>query len=159
MKNIISATILVLAGLVTASPPFHPGPGPHKRPGPYLISEFSAAKGHMTGYCQYDFDVRARRLDGAVHCSANLDAGFSGATWLANVWEGAGHCNNTAVTWTFFHSSGQDATFNVTVNGVKGMYVVPAKDITVNLNNETNPFDNDVWYTGPKSFKISKFEV
>lgn len=111
---------------------------------------------------RYDFNVDAPYLDAPTHCSANLDAGFSGATWLAYVYEGAGKCDNAAVTWTFLHpstSGGADATFNVTVNGIKGTYIVPSKDITISLNNETNPFDNDVAYTGPKNFKITDFDV
>lgn len=110
---------------------------------------------------RYDFDVASSNIDGGTtHCSAYLDAGFSGATWLAYVYEGAGNCTNSAVTWTFFHpSSGGDATFNVTVKGVKGRYIVPKKDITVSLNDEANPFDNDVAYTGPKSFLITDFNV
>jgi len=64
------------------------------------------------------------------------------------------------VTWTFFHpSSGGDAVFNATIKGVKGRYIVPQKDITVSLNDEANPFDNDVAYTGPKNFLISDFNV
>jgi len=50
MKNIISAIVLVLAGLASAAPPFH---HEHHRRGPYDISEFSASKGHNTGYCWY----------------------------------------------------------------------------------------------------------
>ena len=102
----------------------------------------------------------APSLDAPTHCSAYLDAGFSGATWLAYIYDGAGNCTNPAVTWTFFDpSSGGDATFNVTINGVKGRYIVPEMDITVWLNDEANPFDNDVAYTGPKNFKITDFKV
>jgi hypothetical protein len=108
----------------------------------------------------FDFDVSAPGLEGDVHCNAYLDAGFSGATWLANVYEGAGKCNNDAVSWTFFQSSaaGSGASLNVTVNGVKGLYAIPPSDITVSLNDEENPFDNDVAYSGPKEFQITKFE-
>lgn len=77
------------------------------------------------------------------------------------MYEGAGKCDNDAVSWTFFQphtTASSGATFNVTVKGVKGVYAVPAKDITVSLNDEQNPFDNDVAYTGPKAFDITRFE-
>ncbi len=77
------------------------------------------------------------------------------------MYAGAGNCANEAVTWTFYqpNTAGSGATFNVTVNGVKGTYAVPAGDITVSLNDEPNPFDNDVAYTGPKAFEITEFET
>ncbi|KAL2150511.1 hypothetical protein VTH82DRAFT_7074 [Thermothelomyces myriococcoides] len=141
---------LFLAALAAASP------------GPYHISEFTASKIHNSGTCFYDFDVTAPGLEGAVHCRASADAGFSGATWLALVYEGLGTCNNSAVSWTFSQPTspiGADASFNVTVNGVKGLHTIPGSDITVNLNDEPNPFDNDVYYSGPKEFDITRFET
>ncbi|KAL2177439.1 uncharacterized protein P884DRAFT_329754 [Thermothelomyces heterothallicus CBS 202.75] len=149
-----SSVALFLAALATANPVSHHGSGP------YHISEFYASKIHNSGTCIYDFDVTAPGLDGAVHCHASVDAGFSGATWLAYVYEGAGNCNNSAVAWTFFQPAspvGSDAQFNVTVNGVKGRRIIPGSDISVNLNNETNPFDNDVYYSGPREFDITEF--
>ncbi len=108
---------------------------------------------------RYNFDVSAPGLSSPAHCTAYLDAGFSGATWLAYVYEGAGNCNDSAVTWAFYDpTSGGDATFNVTVNGERGTYTVPEGDITVELNDEENPFDNDVAYTGPKGFEITEFK-
>lgn len=103
--------------------------------------------------------MSAPGLSTPAHCTAYLDAGFSGATWLAYVYEGAGNCDNDAVTWTFYQptTEGSGATFNVTVDGVKGTYAVPAGDITVRLNDEPNPFDNDVAYSGPKAFQITNF--
>ncbi|KAK5656849.1 hypothetical protein OQA88_4397 [Cercophora sp. LCS_1] len=159
MKNIIPAIVFVLAGLadLAATLSHH---GRDDTRGPYNISEFSASKGHNSGYCRYGFNVSAPSLDAPTHCGAYVDAGFSGATWLAFVYDGVGNCTNTAVTWTFFHpTNGGDATFNVTVHGLKGRYIVPQKDITVSLNDEDNPFDNDVAYTGPKDFKVSDFDL
>ncbi|EAQ91725.1 predicted protein [Chaetomium globosum CBS 148.51] len=155
MKTFSSA-VLLLAGLAAATPVQQT----RQSVGPYDIAGFTAAKTHNSGYCRFDFDVSAPGLEGDVHCSAYLDAGFSGATWLALVYEGAGNCNNDAVTWTFFQSSaeGSGASLNVTVNGVKGLYAIPPEDISVNLNDEENPFDNDVAYSGPKEFQITEFE-
>jgi hypothetical protein len=75
------------------------------------------------------------------------------------VYEGAGKCDNAAVSWTFFQptTTGSGATLNVTVDGVKGRYAIPAEDITVRLNSEPNPFDNDVAYTGSRAFEITEF--
>lgn len=153
MKTISSA--IILAGLVSTSPLPR---GTQSSAGPYEISGFSASKGHLSGYCSYDFYVLAPALLKPAHCSAYVDAGFSGATWLASV--SAGSCDNSTVSWTFYQptTGGGGATFNVTVAGIKGMYKVPAEDITIRLNDEPNPFDNDVAYTGPQVFKIVNFE-
>ncbi|KAK4157162.1 hypothetical protein C8A00DRAFT_29872 [Chaetomidium leptoderma] len=157
MKTVSSAA-LFLAGLATASPLQQQET--RQSAGPYEITNFSASKVHLSGYCNYAFDVSAPGLSSPAHCKAYLDSGFSGATWLALVYEGAGNCDNEAVTWTFFQptTEGSGATFNVTVNEVKGTYAVPAEDITVTLNSEPNPFDNDVAYSGPKDFAITEFE-
>jgi hypothetical protein len=147
------SSILLLAGLATASPVAR------QTTGPYDITNFSASKVHLSGYCNFAFDVAAPGLSAPSHCTAYLDAGFSGATWLANVYEGAGKCDNAAVSWTFFQptTTGSGATLNVTVDGVKGRYAIPAEDITVRLNSEPNPFDNDVAYTGSRAFEITEF--
>ncbi|KAK3372683.1 hypothetical protein B0H63DRAFT_564060 [Podospora didyma] len=122
----------------------------------YHISGFSASKGHNSGYCSYAFDVSTPSLASPAHCTAYVDAGFSGATWLALVWNGT--CNNDAVKWYFTDpTQGGDALFKVSINGITGNYTVPEKDITVWLNNEPNPFDNDVAYTGPTEFDITTF--
>ncbi|KAK3295214.1 uncharacterized protein B0H64DRAFT_322969 [Chaetomium fimeti] len=156
MKTFSSA-VLFLAGLAAASPVQQQT---RQSVGPYQIAEFSASKRHNSGYCDFAFDVSAPGLEGAAHCTASLDAGFSGATWLANVYEGAGKCDDSAVTWTFFqsHAEGSGASLNVTVNGVKGLRDIPPEDISVRLNDEANPFDNDVAYAGPKAFEITEFE-
>jgi hypothetical protein len=94
-----------------------------------------------------------------THCSAVVDGGFSGYTKLPFVWEGLGKCDSAAVTWTFFQADmGSDATFNVTVGGVKGVYHMPGADISFWVNDEANPFDDDVSYTGPTEFLITDFE-
>ena len=127
-------------------------------PSTFLPSAHSLT--NVSRYLSYGFDVSAPGLSAPAHCSAYLDSGFSGSTWLAYVYEGAGNCDNDAVTWTFYQptAEGSGATFNVTVDGVKGTYAVPATDITVRLNDEPNPFDNDVAYSGPKAFEITDFE-
>ncbi|KAK4205097.1 hypothetical protein QBC40DRAFT_271708 [Triangularia verruculosa] len=162
MKSIISL-ITVFAGLTTATPV----PAPQTdttAAGPYHISGFFASKAHLSSYCRFEFNITGPTLSGPVSCSAYLDTGFSGATWLAYVYQGVGNCNSDAVTWTFWHPRGaetdrNDAVFNVTVDGVKGTYVVPKEDIFVNLNDEGNPFDNDVSYAGPREFDITDFPV
>ncbi|KAH6838640.1 hypothetical protein B0I37DRAFT_387440 [Chaetomium sp. MPI-CAGE-AT-0009] len=156
MKTFSSA-VLFLAGLAAASPVQQQT---RQSAGPYQIAAFTASKTHNSGFCRFDFDVSAPGLEGAVHCNAYLDAGFSGATWLAYVYEGAGKCNNSAVSWTFFqpHAEGSGAALNVTVNGVKGLHAIPPEHISVSLNDEENPFDNDVAYAGPKEFEITQFE-
>ncbi|KAK0742084.1 hypothetical protein B0T21DRAFT_381786 [Apiosordaria backusii] len=163
MKSIFSLTTMFLAGvgLTTANPV----PAPQAdttAPGPYHISGFFASKAHLSSYCRFEFNVSAPSLPDPVTCSAYLDTGFSGATWLAYVYEGAGNCNSGAVTWTFWHPRGaetdrNDAVFNVTVDGEKGTYIVPKEDIIVNLNDVNNPFDNDVFYGGPREFDIVEF--
>ncbi|KAL2161784.1 hypothetical protein VTH06DRAFT_7568 [Thermothelomyces fergusii] len=155
--KLFSLVPFFLAPLAAASPVRRDGPGP------YHISEFYASKIHNSGTCSYDFYVTAPSLDGAVvRCHALADTGFSGATWLALVYEGAGACNSSAVTWTFWQPTwpvGSDAQLSVTVHGVRGVRVVPGSDITVSLNDEQNPFDNDVYYSGPREFDITEFEV
>ncbi|KAM7182718.1 hypothetical protein V8F33_014075 [Rhypophila sp. PSN 637] len=150
--KLISAA-LVLAGLATAAPTQTQNPEDLE----YYVTNFFASKGHNTGYCIYTFDVAGPTISQPAHCTAYVDAGFSGATWLALVWNGT--CDNDAVKWTFsdpVDPSG-DALFQVSINNITGNYTVPAEDITVWLNDEPNPFDNDVAYTGPKEFYITKF--
>jgi len=94
-----------------------------------------------------------------VHCSALVDGGFSGYTKLPYVYPGLGKCDDDAVTWTFLQpDTGKDATFNVTVGGVKGEYHVPESDISCWVGDEANPFDDYVAYTGPTEFSITEFE-
>ncbi|KAK4182818.1 hypothetical protein QBC35DRAFT_478741 [Podospora australis] len=152
MKSIISATIL-LSSLASATPV-------RREPGPYEITNFFASKTHNSAHQTFDFFVTAPSLPEPVNCHAGLDGGFGGATWLAYVWDGK--CDNPAVTWTFNnpmveYNVANPAIFNVTVDGVRGTYNMPARDITVWLNNEPNPFDNDVAYTGPANFSITQF--
>ncbi|KAK4207674.1 hypothetical protein QBC37DRAFT_354890 [Rhypophila decipiens] len=155
----ITSAVLLFAGLTTAAPTDEGKACPPPAHLKYHITNFSAAKGHMSGYCRYEFDVAGPRMatPKPAHCTAYVDAGFSGATWLALVWNGT--CDNDAVKWTFsdpVDPSG-DALFQVSINNITGNYTVPAKDITVWLNDEPNPFDNDVAYTGPKEFYITEF--
>ena len=71
---------------------------------------------------------------------------------------GVGKCDTDAVSWTFFDpTSGGNAQFNVTIAGVTGLRIIPESDISINLNNEPNPFDNDVYYSGPRNFSIDSF--
>lgn len=111
----------------------------------------------------FAFDVSTHGIAEPAHCTASADAGFSGATYLALIYEGLGKCDNADVTWTFYQPSAvetappKDATLNVTINGVRGTYIIPGSDITASLNDKENPFDNDVAYTGPKAFSITKF--
>ncbi|KAL2194722.1 hypothetical protein P885DRAFT_42438 [Corynascus similis CBS 632.67] len=155
MKSFTSAA-LFLAALATASPV--------KRQDldfVFQITGFTASKIHNSGFCNYDFDVGVPGLlNGTAHCRAYLDSGFSGATWLANVYEGAGNCDKAGITWTFNDPipEGKDAHLNVTINGYKGLYTIPADQIIVNANDPENPFDEDVYYGGPKDFVITEFE-
>lgn len=125
---------------------------------PYLFPK----QDHLANFGRFNFDVSAPALSTPAHCSAYLDAGSSSATWLAYVYEGAGNCSDSAVTWTFYQPANNGvstaATFNVTVGGEQGTYVVPAEHITVWLNDAQNPYDNDVAYTGPKEFEITEFK-
>ncbi|KAH8882266.1 hypothetical protein GQ53DRAFT_734003 [Thozetella sp. PMI_491] len=144
---------LALSGLASAGPIKET-----RQTQPWQITGFFASKIHNSGTCNYSFNVTAPGLSQPAQCRASADAGFSGATWLAMIYQGIGNCDNDAVTWTFFDpTSGGDAQFNVTIGGVTGMYTVPEADIKINLNNETNPFDNDVYYGGPKDFCIDTF--
>ncbi|KAM7213603.1 hypothetical protein V8F06_010989 [Rhypophila decipiens] len=148
----ITSAVLLFAGLATAAPTDEGKACPPPAHLKYHVTSFDAAKGHMSGYCT---NSTSQAL--AAHCTAYVDAGFSGATWLALVWNGT--CDNDAVKWTFsdpVDPSG-DALFQVSINNITGNYTVPAKDITVWLNDEPNPFDNDVAYTGPKEFYITEF--
>ncbi|KXX77650.1 hypothetical protein MMYC01_205977 [Madurella mycetomatis] len=148
-----AVSAILLAGLASANPLRQES---RQTVGPYEISGFTASKAHLSAFCRYNFNVSAPALSAPAQCSAYVDSGSSGATWLAYVYEGAGNCDNDAVTWTFFHpTSGGAATFNVTIDGARGTYTVPASDITVSLNDEENPFDNDVAYTGPREFEIT----
>lgn len=112
----------------------------------------------------FEFNLTSPTLPSTppVYCWASVELGFSGATWLGYVYQGLGHCDNERVDWTFNHPRGaetdrNDAVFNVTVDGVLGTYRVPKEDIYVNLNDEGNPFDNDVSYSGPREFEIVDF--
>ena len=94
-----------------------------------------------------------------MKCSALVDGGFSGYTKLPYVYAGLCKCDSDAVTWTFLQpDTGADATFDVTIDGVKGVYHVPASDISYWVGDEANPFDDDVAYTGPTEVSITEFE-
>ncbi|KAK4655494.1 hypothetical protein QC762_302880 [Podospora pseudocomata] len=162
MKSIFSlAAAAALVGLSNSTPVPDATAAAH---GPYHISGFFASKPHLSSGCRFEFNLTSPTLPSTppVYCWASVELGFSGATWLGYVYQGLGHCDNERVDWTFNHPRGaetdrNDAVFNVTVDGVLGTYRVPKEDIYVNLNDEGNPFDNDVSYSGPREFEIVDF--
>ncbi|KAK0670308.1 hypothetical protein QBC41DRAFT_272947 [Cercophora samala] len=161
MKSIISLATAALIGLSSSTPVPDTTTA---TPGPYHISGFFASKPHLSSGCHFEFNLTAPSLPGPdpVYCWASVELGFSGATWLGYVYQGLGRCTSDRVAWTFNHPRGaetdrNDAVFNVTVDGVRGTYRVPKEDIYVNLNDERNPFDNDVSYAGPGEFEVGEF--
>lgn len=123
----------------------------------------------------YHFKIAAPGPDSPVlTCSAFNDAGFSGATWLALVYDGK--CQDAAgqtvqaVKWTFSQApangtAAADAYFGLTYNDAAafrvyvGSYVIPGAQVSVRLNEEPNPFDNDVSYVGPQDFRFTNITV
>ena len=107
----------------------------------------------------FEFQVTSPTLTTPATCTAYLDSGFSGSWWLASVWPGAGKCDNAAVDWTFYQQQAFDdtpANFSVTIDGVEGRYTIPKEDISVSVNGNS-PFDDDVYYSGPRDFEIVEF--
>ncbi|KAK6819354.1 hypothetical protein PG990_010675 [Apiospora arundinis] len=139
------------------------------------VTEFSAAKGHNTGYTSYSFKIAAPAPDSPVlTCTAYNDAGFSGASWLALVYDGK--CKDAsgnaveAAKWKFSQSpangtTAADAYFSFEYNDqaafryYTGTYVIPGSQVRVDLNQEPNPFDTDVYYVGPKEFRFTNFTI
>ncbi|KAK4163729.1 hypothetical protein QBC43DRAFT_238553 [Cladorrhinum sp. PSN259] len=159
MKSFTSA-ILLLAGIASANPVSQAEPR-QTTPGPYQITEFFASKTHNSGYCYFEFNVTAPSLSEPVSCRANNDAGFSGAHWLAYIYEGLSQCTHPAVSFEFFQertfdAAGTPGSLNVTIDGVKGSYTIPASQI-VARENGPSPFDDDVSYQGPRNFEIVDF--
>lgn len=113
-----------------------------------------------------------------LECQLSRDAGSSGATSLPFVWATAAPCRDAAgnvvdnMQWTFSQAApdpdtpsvSKDATFNVTYSEqpntvYRGTYVIPGSQIYVDLNDEANPYDNDVGYGGPQEFRFTDIQV
>ncbi|KAK4228097.1 hypothetical protein QBC38DRAFT_362671 [Podospora fimiseda] len=160
MKSFTS-TILLLAGLTTANPITQSQPR-QTTPSPYQISTFYASRTHNSYSCNYEFTLTSSTLPTPITCSARgLDSGFTGSPWLASVYPGTGNCNDTRVTWEFYQPKRFDgetpADFYVTIDGVKGKYVIPKEDFTLTPNGPS-PFDDDFYYSGPQEFEVVDFD-
>ncbi|KAI1333535.1 hypothetical protein F5Y15DRAFT_342188 [Xylariaceae sp. FL0016] len=158
MKTTFSATIAAFATLGACASI------PRDAVGPWEVTGFSASKGHLSSYCSYSFSITRPSSTEAVTCSGSFDAGSSGATNLAYVYAGA--CDDEAVTWTFSNAAngGGDVAepAYLTVSWADegsmtqvGSYTIPGDQISISLNEEPNPYDNDVAYVGPKDFEIT----
>ncbi|KAK3986588.1 hypothetical protein QBC44DRAFT_332940 [Cladorrhinum sp. PSN332] len=161
MKSFTS-TILLLVGLANSTPitqlearQIIPGPNP------YQIHNFFASKVHNSASCSFSFSVTSPTLTTPVNCSVGgLDSGWSGSWWLASVYPGVGKCDDSSVTWEYYQQHAFEDTpadFYVTIDGVKGKYVIPKEDISVSENGPS-PFDDDVSYSGPADFQIIDFD-
>ncbi|KAK7981315.1 hypothetical protein PG996_009004 [Apiospora saccharicola] len=142
------------------------------------VTEFQASKPHLSVYVNYHFKIALPKPDSPVlECRLSQDAGSSGATSLPYVWPTASPCKDAAANvvenmqWTFSQAApdqatpavSKDATFNVTYTEQQtvysGTYVIPGSQIYVYLNDEANPFDNDVGYGGPQEFRFTDIQV
>lgn len=133
----------------------------------------------LTHTHSYHFKIALPKPDSPVlECRLSRDAGSSGATSLPYVWPTAAPCKDAAgnvvekMQWTFSQAApdqntpavSKDATFNVTYSEqpntvYRGTYVIPGSQIYVYLNDEANPFDNDVGYGGPQEFRFTDIQV
>ncbi|KAK8091356.1 hypothetical protein PG994_000861 [Apiospora phragmitis] len=174
-----SKVIALAAGLVSfaGASPIAPGTGNDLY---WPVTEFQASKPHLSTYVNYHFKIAVPKPDSPVlECRLSRDAGSSGATSLPYVWAGAAPCQDAdgnvveAMTWTFSQAApdketptvSKDATFNVTYSGAlpntvyRGTYTIPGSQVYVYLNEEPNPFDNDVGYGGPSEFRFTDIQV
>ncbi|CAJ2509813.1 Uu.00g057130.m01.CDS01 [Anthostomella pinea] len=129
------------------------------------VTGFSASKGHLSSYVAYSFNVTRDSTTTPVtaSCSGSYDAGSSSATWLASVTKGV--CNDGAVSWGFMNAANNGSAANPATLGVfwllegslhahHAFHEIPGDQIRIVLNNAQNPYDNDVYYVGPKDFDI-----
>ncbi|KAH9905796.1 hypothetical protein F4778DRAFT_727515 [Xylariomycetidae sp. FL2044] len=123
----------------------------------FLISHDSAADFTSSSYA---FGI-ALGDDKTVSCSAVGDTGFSGATYLGFIYDGA-CADDDSWSWTFSNGynngTASPAYFTLTQGSLTAHHNISADEITVGLNTEPNPFDNDVYYSGPKDFFVSNLD-
>lgn len=97
-----------------------------------------------------------------IYCKDTGDSGFSGSTYLGNVYNGTCYTDAATtmvspdVTFEFADSSKPEATALLVVNYDKKEYKhrIPAKDIQ--STTPANPFDTDTTYVGPKDFEVKR---
>ncbi|KAK7957359.1 uncharacterized protein PG986_006581 [Apiospora aurea] len=174
----VSKTVALAAGLVSfvSASPIAPGAGKDLY---WPVTEFFASKPHLSSYVRYSFKIAVPAPDSPVlTCSLSQETGFSGSTYLPYVWPGAAPCKDAdgktveAMTWSFSQGmpdqatpdASKDATFNVTYSETpntvyRGSYTIPGAQVQIRLNEEPNPFDNDVTYVGPTEFRFTDIQV